>query len=553
MHRAILTPRWLLCAVVCTFAPVAGFAQETEKAAPKTPQIEAPAAIETITAEDLEKHLKIVASDAFGGRGTGTEGEAKAAAYIAKHFEACGLEPMGDEGEDGKRGWLQKYPITLKQPTEESGFRNGEGELIHQRGGWLLSRAMSRGRGKLDVKAPVRFLDRARSLEGEDLAETIPVAIVDQDLSLDGKINVMQAMGPGFKEMSRLRAMAKAMRAAGAAGGVILCKKLSAPFLAMSGMGVVSRVRPSVSMGHAGHRGDPMAAMFSPTIPLLVLGGADANAALEALGLDPEVIWDESSEDRRKSIEGPFILKGAPELVKTHAVNVAGVLRGKDPQLGKQAIVLSAHFDHEGTALDGTVFNGADDNGSGTVSLLEQVQAFTSLKPEERPRRSIVFLAVSGEEKGLWGSEWYAKNSPWPLQDTIANVNMDMVGRSTKKVPETAIAVTPTYRHRAYSTLSREAFRLGKRFGLEMRSADRFYQRSDHYNFAKRGVPIVFFSDDEHQDYHMPSDTADKIEFDKVARLGKLMFLLTYNTANRDEKPETLGRHSDWEGEPKRR
>jgi Zn-dependent M28 family amino/carboxypeptidase len=232
--------------------------------------------------------------------------------------------------------------------------------------------------------------------------------------------------------------------------------------------------------------------------------------------------------------------------VDTVAPNVVAVLQGTDPKWRHEAIVFSAHNDHVGMGPGGVVFNGADDNGSGTASLLELAQAFSSLKANERPKRSVVFLSVSGEELGLWGSEAWAEKADWPIKNIVANINIDMIGRSTDKVPATSIALTPTFRHRAYSTLAQEAAFLGQALDLQLENGDRFYSRSDHYNFAKRDIPVVFFCDDEHIDYHMPSDTPDKLEFDKMERVVRLAFLLGYRNLGRPERPSVLGKRESW-------
>jgi Zn-dependent M28 family amino/carboxypeptidase len=229
------------------------------------------------------------------------------------------------------------------------------------------------------------------------------------------------------------------------------------------------------------------------------------------------------------------------------ACNVAAVLRGSDPQLAAEAIVYSAHMDHVGSRIDGEVFNGADDNASGSAGLLAIASAFANGK--QKPRRSVIFLSVSGEELGLWGSAYYADHPTWPADRIIANINTDMIGRSGPESGPTEVTVTPSNRHRMFSTLVQEAARCGEQLGVTFSSGDKYYQRSDHYNFAKKGIPVVFFCNGEHEDYHQVSDHADKLDGQKMERIARLAFWTGWQTANADERPRQLGRRETWLGD----
>jgi hypothetical protein len=220
------------------------------------------------------------------------------------------------------------------------------------------------------------------------------------------------------------------------------------------------------------------------------------------------------------------------------APNTVGVLRGSDPQLKDEYIVFSAHMDHVGVrgASDGdSIYNGADDNASGTVTVVELAQAFASL--EQRPRRSLIFLTVSGEEKGLLGSRWYVEHPTFPLEQTVANINMDMVGRNWQDT----IAVIG----KEESNLGQRVEEIAARHAeLNMAVIDdiwpdqNFYRRSDHFNFARNGVPILFFFNGTHEDYHRASDEPAKIEYEKMSRIGQLIFYLGLDIANADQRPE---------------
>jgi Zn-dependent M28 family amino/carboxypeptidase len=231
---------------------------------------------------------------------------------------------------------------------------------------------------------------------------------------------------------------------------------------------------------------------------------------------------------------------------RNSAPNSVGILEGSDPRLKNEYIVFSAHMDHVGVAgprgsggcrAQGadSICNGADDDGSGTVAVVEIAEAFAGLRP--RPKRSIVFLTVSGEEKGLWGSGYFAEHPPVPLSNVVADLNIDMIGRNWK---DTIVAIGKEHSDLG-ATLNRVAAAHPE---LNMRPIDdiwpqeNFYFRSDHFNFARKGVPILFFFSGTHADYHRPSDSPDKIDAEKESRVARLVFYLGLDIANAAERPK---------------
>jgi hypothetical protein len=226
------------------------------------------------------------------------------------------------------------------------------------------------------------------------------------------------------------------------------------------------------------------------------------------------------------------------------ACNVVACRRGGDAALAAEAVVFSAHIDHVGRRIDGDVFNGADDNASGTAGLLGIAKAFAQVKAP--PRRSVVFLAVSGEELGLWGSAWFAEHPTWPAESIVANVNTDMIGRNGPESGPDEVLVTPSHGHRMFSTIVQDAAGFGERMGVRFLSGDKYYERSDHFNFAQQGIPVVFFCNGEHADYHQVTDTADKLEPQKMQQLARLAFWTGWAVADADARPRTLGPRRDW-------
>ena len=225
--------------------------------------------------------------------------------------------------------------------------------------------------------------------------------------------------------------------------------------------------------------------------------------------------------------------------------NIIGFIEGGD--LKDEIIVITAHYDHLGTKKDTLIYNGADDNASGTAAIMEIAQAFMLAKKEGNgPRRSVLIMPVSGEEKGLLGSKYYTENPIYPLENTIANLNVDMIGRTDKKY-----ANDPNYIYLIGSDrLSMDLHHISEEVNNkyinlrldytynEKDDPNRYYYRSDHYNFAKNNIPVIFYFNGVHKDYHQPTDTAEKINFEKIEKISRYIFLTAWELANRDERPK---------------
>ena len=221
--------------------------------------------------------------------------------------------------------------------------------------------------------------------------------------------------------------------------------------------------------------------------------------------------------------------------------NVLGYIEGSD--LKDELLIITAHYDHLGKH-DSLIFNGADDDASGVSAALEIAEAFMLAKKEGHgPRRSILIMPVSGEEKGLLGSRYYTDNPIYPLENTVANLNIDMIGRLDDWHDN------GNYVYLIGSDrLSYDLHNLNEKINddyikidLDYRFNDkddpnRYYYRSDHYNFAKNNIPVIFYFNGVHEDYHKPSDTIEKIDFDKINTITRLIFLTAWEIANRDER-----------------
>jgi Zn-dependent M28 family amino/carboxypeptidase len=224
--------------------------------------------------------------------------------------------------------------------------------------------------------------------------------------------------------------------------------------------------------------------------------------------------------------------------------NVAAFIKGSE--IPDEYLVISSHLDHIGIAADGQINNGADDDGSGTVALLEIAKAFKVAEAEGHgPKRSVVFLHFTGEEKGLLGSQYYTDVDPiFPLEQTVANLNIDMIGRidPKRKGGRNYVYLIGSDKLSAELHLLSEEVN-GKYAHLELdysyndeNDSNRFYYRSDHYNFAKNNVPIIFYFNGTHSDYHRPGDTPDKINYDLLQNRTRLIFLTAWEVANRKDR-----------------
>ncbi|MCR9247252.1 MAG: M20/M25/M40 family metallo-hydrolase [bacterium] len=517
------------------------------------PRLEPPAAMQTIGHAELLRHAEFLASDALGGRLTGSPGQEAAAKYIAGHFARLGLEPLGDERPDGQRSWFQDYRIIRTAITPDTRLEVA-GQTFTAGFSVLANKPT-----KVDFTGEARFVGLGR-MRG-------PSAEVERDANLEGVIPVVLAKTPSGKVDKNLGVEQKFMMSFQTFGRL----GRTAQNLAKAGAKMIVFVMPDDAFGMAdvlnymglAHGKDALAPGFQggdrsmemmssmvggrSKVPVVVMSEAASRDLLVRLGVELEAARKFLAGDGELPASKPVPATVKLEVVRDEdavASNVCAVLRGSDPDFAHEAIVYSAHMDHVGTRMDGDVFNGADDNASGSAGLLGIASAYA--KSKEKPRRSIIFLSVSGEELGLWGSKFYAENPTWKVSNLIANINTDMIGRSGPESGPFEVTVTPSFRHKMFSSIVQRSAALGETLGMTFTSGDKYYQRSDHYNFAVKGIPVVFFCNGEHEDYHQVSDHVEKLDADKMERIARLAFWTGWETANADERPQTLGRQQGW-------
>ena len=493
-----------LSAAALVAATAAGGACRTQ---PSPADLERSAA--TVLGSDVARRVGIIAHDSMLGRDTHSAGLDQTAEYIAGEFARLGLRPGGDTG-----SFLQRYPVTRRR-------------LLPARSTLVFARA---GRGV----ATLRFTRDAAFAQGE-----VPPAPLGGEVVLLGG-----GIDPERIPAAELADKVVLWLADWSPAGLAQLDAISASIVAAGPRAVV--VVPNDSAVVAGARGAQEALRTAREDPRGVLQFtavlADQRAITAGAG-DAARLFAETRrrpETVARRLEGwTATLTLADTVVERRsAPNVVGILDGADRALRQEYLVFSAHMDHLGVAsgIPGdSIFNGADDDGSGTAGVLELAQAFT--RPGARPRRSVIFLTVSGEEKGLWGSAWFTQHPPVAVARLVADLNLDMIGRGWAD----SVAAIGREHSDLGETLARVAARhpelrmtpVGDRWPAQKR----FY-RSDHYNFARQGVPILFFSTGYSPDYHLPSDSPEKVDGEKEARLLRLVFYLGEEVANAAARPQ---------------
>jgi Zn-dependent M28 family amino/carboxypeptidase len=271
-------------------------------------------------------------------------------------------------------------------------------------------------------------------------------------------------------------------------------------------------------------------------------GQKKAIAYLKKFYVDNGIASPLDGDDYFQEVPASFLNKRTRRTPLKDSENVVAFIKGSEKP--DEIVVISAHLDHVGVK-DGKVYNGADDDGSGTVAVLEIAEAFQkALKDGFRPKRSILFLHVTGEEKGLLGSKFYVENPIFPIANTVVNLNIDMVGRIDdrhKDNPNFVYLIGADKLSTELHDLSEAMNSKYTNISLDYKYNDesdpnRFYYRSDHYNFAKYNVPIIFYFNGTHEDYHQHTDTPDKINYDLLENRSRLIFHTAWEIANRENR-----------------
>jgi hypothetical protein len=459
------------------------------------------AAAALITAESVRAHVHFLASDEMRGRDTPSPELERAAEYLADQFREYGLRPAGENGT-----YFQRFPLQESSLDSEALQVEVRHAGMVERGAFAEDVFVLPARVDSVVAEPV-FLGRAAP----------GFAVADDIRGRIAVVFVADTMNAAWQQ-----AVSAALQAAlggGAAAAVLV-------------------LDPAFPADRFADLAQELSGNVAP-LPVIGMRYGFAEPMFTHAGLDLAGVRDRAAGVATPLTGVTLMLRTPIAAAESTAPNVIAVLEGSDPTLRDEYVVYSAHFDHVGVgvpdAAGDSIYNGADDNASGTTAVLEAARAFAALP--ERPARSILFVMVSGEEKGLLGSMYFVQNATVPVEQMVANINADMVGRNA---PDTVVAIG-----QQYSTLGETVLRVAARLadlGLtvapDLWPEEQLFYRSDHFSFAAMEIPAIFFTTGLHEDYHRPSDRPGRIDNDKLARVSRLLFHLGHDLATTPERPQ---------------
>lgn len=481
-----------------------------------------------MTEESAKKHLTLLASPAFEGRGTGQKGGEKTAHYLAEQFKSYGLEAPVD-GSYFQPVKLARVSYHVQQfVVNGKSYADGKDFFVqgdNKQTTFEADEVVFVGYGIQDEKH--------NDLADIDIRDKV-VLVINEGEPKDANGNSLVTGSQKMSEWasSRFKRVQE------------LLKKEPKMILA-TGEYVdqnMARFGKRLTGGRFFLDNDEDGTVFGTTkAPVVNISQKLADKILAS---------QQTSLEKQKKTPTTFTLSAKLEAEmgitreRFADPNVLGLLEGTD--LKDEIVVIVGHYDHDGILPDGTYFPGADDNGSGTVGVLEIARAFAQAKKEGKgPRRSLLFIALAAEEKGLLGSKFYVENPVFPLENTVACINMDMIGR----IDDKHLNGNHNYIHAiGLDKLSSELKQITEvandtytQMELDYMYDDpndplRLYYRSDHYNFAEKGIPSAFFFSGLHPHYHTPEDTVDKIDFPMMVKREKLVFHLTWEIANRHKR-----------------
>lgn len=520
--------------------------------------------LQSITITDLEAHIKFLASDELQGRATGEAGLEIAATYLASQAERIGLKAVDDNND-----YFQDYIIEENSYDMDSSIitieSSGSEPIVMNDDFYLIIPQASED---LNISGEVVFCGYGIYSEKFNYNDFEEVNIQDKIVLImnrgpmdeygihpkfdDYNWNDMQNFNYKFNHIHSLRPKAVLM--------------VLDPKSGFTSLGDINPALPKYLSSSRKLKGTgDMSGLYDNMPRLFIIHRNVAEELLEGTGIDLETLQkkiDESLEPhsfpiREKKLNIQLKINTNDLPVR----NVFGIIEGNDPSLKEEYLLYTAHYDHLGTDETGNVFNGADDNASGTTALLEMAEAF--LADQNRPKRSIGFLWVSAEEIGLFGSQYYSEHPIVDLRQTVALINLDMIGRT--RTPDDAgtvmgdeisvlggdsIGVIGGLQSEMIMQINQETLKQMNMIG-DYRYNDpdhpqRLFYRSDHFNFANKDIPVLFYSTGIHKDYHQLTDTPDRINYEKLKKVTAFTFMVGYNISNYDGVIVVDNPFSEW-------
>jgi hypothetical protein len=537
----------LLCNLAVLLPPALA-QRKRDKNAPASPAaLATQRGADQITADQMRGYLSFIASDEMEGRDTPSRGLDTTAKFLAMNLQRWGFKPAGDEGSflqhialrrervdaAETRAELNGQALTLGEdyiPTTSAGTATGS--LVFAGNGWYIKNKdvdAYKGidaTGKIAVifatpnanPRSVRFGDLGK--QGEDWMGPADNA---RKHGVVGLIYVPDFQYLANWDRNRLRTMDR--------GATVVEKFMTAP---------------------------------SSTLPTIIVSPKIANALFQGERQGAPSLYEKFYSGTPDNLPEPFVMSAEKKVsmnvgVKKETIgtqNVVAIWEGGDPVLKSEYVALGAHYDHVGVTnmpVNGdSVFNGADDDGSGTTALLSMAEALAH--NPTRPKRSTLFVWHCGEEKGLWGSRFFTNYPTVPLDRVVAQLNIDMIGRSKKEGdtnprnrrltgPNEIYVIGATMMSTELGALSQSVNKSYLNLSFDLRYDDpadpeRLFYRSDHYNYARKGIPIIFFFDGVHEDYHQLGDSADKIDYEKMVKITKTIYMMLWELSNRATRPK---------------
>ena len=499
--------------------------------------------VDTITAAQMKDYLSFIASDEMEGRDTPSRGLDTTAKFIATNLSRWGLKPAGDNGT-----YFQKIGLSRDLIDKNETLVQLNGQPLVAGDDYIpLARPA-------DVTAPLVFAGNGWFLKSKN---------IDAYKGIDPKGKIVVIFGsPNALPHGIANADLTGKRGEDWMNAAEYAQKAGAAALVMipdfQYLANWERNRARLA-GRGSLRVTSFQAGAAPQLPTIVVSPRVANFLFQGERRNATSLFDAIYSN---SLPESFALNADKKLtlkvkIKSDSLstqNVVAIFEGSDPVLKNEYVAMGAHYDHVGIGIPvngDAIYNGADDDGSGTTALLAMAEALA--KAPQRPKRSVLFVWHAGEEKGLWGSRYFTDNPTVPLDKVVTQLNIDMIGRSKKegdlgllnkdltgpnaiyvigsRMMSTELGELVTNVNQQYLNLTYD-YRYD-----DPNDPNRFFFRSDHFNYARKGIPIAFFFDGEHEDYHRPGDSVDKIDFQKMEKVARTIYLTLWEVANRPLRP----------------
>jgi hypothetical protein len=486
----------------------------------------------TIRASDIQELLTVLAGDSMEGRETGEPGQRKAAAYIASQFKAAGIAPKADRNSYFQDIHMEKLSWTeIGLKVNDQDFKNREDFFVYP--AYIASTPLATEKEVVFVGYGID--DPKYSDYGKTDVEGKAVIFYDGEPLNEKGVSLVTGTALHSEWSLNWRKKVEAAKKKGATMAFVIDPKFAET--------VKTNKKLISTFGWTPVSSDPVkksTALINTLFVTEAVGNAIMGGKFEKT--EKEMAKLRAGEGFKPvKIKTKIAVQLDKETTVLEGSNVVAVIEGSDEKLKNEYVFVTAHYDHLGQ-VDERIYYGADDNGSGTSGVIEIARAFAEAKKQGiGPKRTVVCMLVSGEEKGLLGSKFYVEFPLFPLDKTVVDINIDMIGRV-----DAAHASDPNYvyvigANRMSAELQEIQSRNNEMYtqmALDYKYNDpkdpnHYYERSDHYNFAEKGIPAVFYFNGTHADYHKATDTVDKINFDAAAKRAQLAFYTAWEIANR--------------------